>query len=65
MKHGPHHVCWTCCRLALDVVTLETYTEGLQLSSDRPPWMHDPLNPFMIAANIVWLIFFGAPAVGA
>jgi len=48
--------------LAFDVVTLETYTEGLHLHSERPPWMRDPLHPFCIAANIVWLIFFGAQA---
>ena len=46
-------------RLALDIVTLETYTE-LTLSRDRPSWMHDPLNPFMVAANVAWLVFFGA-----
>ena len=44
-------------RLALDIVTLETY---MDLSGDRPSWMHDPRNPFMIAANVAWLVFFGA-----
>jgi uncharacterized membrane protein YccF (DUF307 family) len=45
---------------ALDTVTQENYihipAEGEQLK-----WYQNPVHPFCIAANILWLIFFGWP----
>lgn len=44
--------------LALDTVTIEHYVPAWQPGVPKT-WSSDPVHPFCIAANLVWLLTFG------
>mmetsp|Transcript_7547 Transcript_7547/g.22322 ORF Transcript_7547/g.22322 Transcript_7547/m.22322 type:complete len:208 (-) Transcript_7547:569-1192(-) len=44
--------------LALDTITVEHYVPAWEPGVE-PAWSNNPVHPFCIVANVVWLIFFG------